>query len=409
MLLPPPSGPDPADWLTAAFRGLHPVRWALSAAGLAVTVGLAAVARALLDGEPPDWAGWWSDPVGQAEAIGEAAGSRSLGGAIFRLGLVVAAAGAVWCLIGAWVARHELLARHAARSYTTSASPTPGPTGLVARQAKSLATCCPLVLAIAGLLVLPLLTAGVVTLLGGGGAILVAVLLPVVILADLFLLLIALGAVAWPLMPVTIAAENSDTFDALSRSYNYAYMRPVRFVLLTAAAVAVAGLPLLAGLALFADPWVLWPAAALSVSVFWSLETLVYLHLRTAIDAVAPDVLADGSKPEATETPTAKDKEEAAGTPAPTAPSRLGLNLAMCVVMVGTWYLTAWLFARAGGEEAGWIGWGMGGRLVPPAEGLYKVASLIAGVWALLAVGVPVVVAARGYLRPSGRPTAGTG
>lgn len=401
MLLPPPSGPDPADWFTAALRGLHPVRWALSAAGLAATVGLASAARALLDGQSPEWADWWTDPVGQAEAVGDAAGNRSLGGAILRLGVVVGALGAVWCLVGAWVARHELLARNGARPYTTGPAPTPGPTGLVARQAKSLATCCPLVLAITGLLVLPLLTAGVVNLVGGGGAVLVAVLLPVVILADLFLLLIALGAVAWPLMPVTIAAEDSDTFDALSRAYNYAYTRPVRFVLLTAAAVALAALPLLAGLALFPDPWVLWPAAALSVSVFWSLVTLVYLHLRAAIDGTAPDVLADGSKQDASETPPAKEETT---TPALKPAPKVTLNLVMIPMMVGTWYVTAWLFGRAGGEEAGWMGWGLGGQVVPPAEGLYKVASVIAGFWAALTVVMPVVIAVRGYVRKEPAP-----
>ena len=47
----------------------------------------------------------------------------------------------------------------------------------------------------------------------------------------------------------------------------------------------------------------------------------------------------------------------------------------------GRGYLTAWLFMRTGGADADWIGWGLFEGFVPPAEGLFKVASLIAAVW----------------------------
>lgn len=38
--------------------------------------------------------------------------------------------------------------------------------------------------------------------------------------------LIVLGLVGYPLMYTTLSAEGSDTFDALSRSYNYVYESP---------------------------------------------------------------------------------------------------------------------------------------------------------------------------------------
>jgi hypothetical protein len=49
------------------------------------------------------------------------------------------------------------------------------------------------------------------------------------LIAGLVMALILAGALAgWPLMVATVAAEGEDTFDALSRSYNYVYARPAR-------------------------------------------------------------------------------------------------------------------------------------------------------------------------------------
>src|SRR5207244_212129 len=36
--------------------------------------------------------------------------------------------------------------------------------------------------------------------------------------------------VCWPLIPVTLSAEGSDSFDDLSRSYSYVYQRPWHYL-----------------------------------------------------------------------------------------------------------------------------------------------------------------------------------
>ena len=130
------------------------------------------------------------------------------------------------------------------RPYDAPGTLEPGPTGLVVRQLKNLVLCCPTALAILALCSFPLILAGVLNnWFGGLAAILVAVILPVVLIADLLVLCLALGFLAWPLMAVSIAAENSDTFDALSRCYNYAFTRPIRFVFLNVIAIGLASIP----------------------------------------------------------------------------------------------------------------------------------------------------------------------
>src|SRR5262249_33069625 len=153
----------------------------------------------------------------------------------------------LWCLIGGWIARHELVARRRARDYSAKAGGESSVTQFLVGSWKSLLVCCPLVLLFSLLLLLPVLFAGwVSTWLGGLGAWVVSLLLPVMLVADLALLAIAVGGLAWLLMPVTVAAECGDQFDAISRSYSYLYQRPVRFLLLTAIALGLAGLPLAA-------------------------------------------------------------------------------------------------------------------------------------------------------------------
>src|SRR5262245_42876994 len=105
------SGPGLADWLAALSRGLFPVRWLPCLAGLTVTVLTAAVTQSLFDQQAPRWAGWWEEPVGHARELGAEVADSSLGGIVVRLGPPVALAAAVWCLVGGWIARHELLAR----------------------------------------------------------------------------------------------------------------------------------------------------------------------------------------------------------------------------------------------------------------------------------------------------------
>jgi hypothetical protein len=418
----PPAGPDATSWVAAGLRALYPLRWGLALAGLAATAAVAALLQSLFEGQAPRFADWFGEPATQTEALGAHLAGRSALGLAIRLGTVLAVVAGIWSVIGGWIARHELLARHRGQPYATAERIEPGPTGLVARRLKALLLGCPLILSFCALLIIPVAIAGALNHLGGLGAILVAVLLPVFLVADLVLLLVALGLLAWPLMPVTIAAENSDEFDALSRAYNYAYQQPVRFVLLTVATLALSAMPLVAVLYLLAGPvenWLqaaghpaVWAAAGLSASIYWSVQTLTYLHLRTAVDATdANEIARDaGSEPAPTPAPPDVGRPEVVAPTEPkpaAAPSWLN-HVMIFALMLGSWALTAWLFARFGGENAGWLGWGMGERFRPAADGLYSLASLIAGGWGVIWVAAPFVVALRRALRSDAAPATPT-
>lgn len=405
----PATGPEPLDWLTAAVRGFHPVRWLLCLAGVVLTLLSAAVAQALLDGNSPDWLAWWESPAERARSFGDAVAQRSFAALVFRIGLMLAATTAMWCLVGGWIARHELLARLRGEPYEAPRRLEPTPTRLVVGQAKNLVLGCTMSLILIAIALLPVTVAGLVNRAGGPGAIAVALLLPIVLIGDLVVLLLVIGFLAWPLMAVTIAAENSDVFDALSRAYNYAFVRPIRFTLLMLIAVAISSTPVVLVLYPFADaiaglqapvaPFIIWIAAALSASIFWSLVTLVYLNLRAAVDGTEPRSIAlDGDEkpetPSATNPATKKDK-----TTAPPKPTNPFGFLGLLLVMIATWYLTTWLFRQVGGEQTEWLNWGYAEGFVPKAEGMYAIASFIAVLWGVMWVSAPILVQCRRWLR----------
>jgi hypothetical protein len=65
---------------------------------------------------------------------------------------------------------------------------------------------------------------------GQSGAIMAGLLGFLPLLAGLFLGIVLIGlALGWPFMVATVAAEAEDAFDALSRSYQYVYQRPLQF------------------------------------------------------------------------------------------------------------------------------------------------------------------------------------
>jgi len=68
---------------------------------------------------------------------------------------------------------------------------------------------------------------GFVALIPGlGDIVLYGIGMPLVLLGGIAIAILLVGLVGYPLMNATISAEGSDTFDALSRSYNYVFQAP---------------------------------------------------------------------------------------------------------------------------------------------------------------------------------------
>jgi hypothetical protein len=85
------------------------------------------------------------------------------------------------------------------------------------------------------------------------GVVVAAVLWPLVLLLGLVTTILLLGLLfGWPLMWPTIAAEESDAFDALSRSYAYVYQRPLHLVFYAFVA-SVLGIAAIVLVSVFAD------------------------------------------------------------------------------------------------------------------------------------------------------------
>ena len=147
---------------------------------------------------------------------------------------------------------------------------------------------------------------------------------PVSLAFGFLLTLLALGfALGWPLMFATISVERTDAFDALSRSYAYAYQRPFHllfyiFVVVLLGTVGVIVLAIfLSLLTHFVDLSLLWGGGdaavktlqdtsgqhfwklvmlqlymAFPIGFLWSASVGVYLLLRKNIDSVELDEIA---------------------------------------------------------------------------------------------------------------------
>ena len=76
------------------------------------------------------------------------------------------------------------------------------------------------------------------------GVLLVGLFLwPLLLLAGLAIAVLLLGLVlGWPLMWGTISTEGTDSFDALSRSYNYVFQRPLHYLFYALVAVVLGAL-----------------------------------------------------------------------------------------------------------------------------------------------------------------------
>ncbi len=145
----------------------------------------------------------------------------------------------VWALAGGAIARGAAVAL--ARDEHLNSSQV---LGYARGKWRSLAAAPLLVLLGIAMLAIPLAVLGLLmrVVSPGAGMMLAGMTWPLVLLIGVAMTILALGLLfGWPLMWATIAAEGTDAFDAISRSYAYVYHRPLHY-LFYAAQAALLGL-----------------------------------------------------------------------------------------------------------------------------------------------------------------------
>lgn len=86
-------------------------------------------------------------------------------------------------------------------------------------------------LAVVTVIVLLMAVYGLVALIPWvGDIVLYGLLFPLIIIGGIAIAVVLLGLVGYPLMYTTISVEGSDTFDAISRSYNYVFQAPWHYL-----------------------------------------------------------------------------------------------------------------------------------------------------------------------------------
>lgn len=86
-------------------------------------------------------------------------------------------------------------------------------------------------LAVVAVIVLVMALYGLVALIPiVGDIVLYGVLFPLIVIGGVAIAIILIGLIGYPLMYCTISTEGSDTFDAISRSYNYVFQSPWYFL-----------------------------------------------------------------------------------------------------------------------------------------------------------------------------------
>ncbi len=86
------------------------------------------------------------------------------------------------------------------------------------------------VLFVGGIVLITVVVFGLIHLVPYVGDLVDSLVWPIVLLLGFAQALLLVGLVGYPLMFATISAEGSDTFDALSRSYNYVYQAPWNYL-----------------------------------------------------------------------------------------------------------------------------------------------------------------------------------
>jgi hypothetical protein len=309
------AGEAPA-WLGAMVRSFSPARWGLCLAGVILSALMAELALSIFAGTAPRLEAWWQDPLAEFYRLADHLVGKGSGTAVWRGCLLAIELSVVWGPVAGWIARAEFLS-HRSVSEAEEEAPTASrlsATRFLILRGRTLCFLVLFVLCFACFLLQFGLLAGLFSRIFGWGigAVLVAVLLPVALASSLMVALVLVGGLSYSIMPACLAAEGSDSFDAISRGYSYLLQRPFRFGWWWGLALAIAASPA-AGVfwLLDAQPalvgshtarWFLGLAGiSLSLSLFWTLQSLVYLKLRRAVDNTPEHEIWDGPGDEAAE------------------------------------------------------------------------------------------------------------
>lgn len=402
-------------WLGAISGTFSPRRLLLCLIGLILSL-LSLSLLLLFDLGDMRLTQWLNDLPGQLlffQGYFFESGSRA---GVIRALILLAPLSIIWCFIGAMIVRSEALMRAGLyRKPFDRALEAQAPTMVFLGPMALLGVCAAL---------LPGLLLGYVNwaLPWGLGTVVTVLFMPLAFLSSLLAIACLLCVtVAFPNVPSTIAIDGGDGWEAISRSLAYLLTNPLLSLFWLGLIVILSFWPV-ALVPLFLQeiqaspdlvPWVLIPVVVFSLSLFWSLQSVVYIKLRRVIDLtgesdvyVVPEE--DHTEPLEHTVPPVNGGEQPEKPPQTTeegsneqsTPSEIGglsqwlwpLNklvttLSLLALIWVTWWvcyhsLTWW----GDPEEMAWARWALGPPWVPEASGLLVVASWIVAAYLVLGI-----------------------
>jgi hypothetical protein len=388
--------------MVTLVAALHPFRVGVALLGLLLSCALGSLFLWFFAGVPPTIQAWSEVPLATLQRIGEGLSRQSTGVALWRAALLFLGLWLIWGPLGCYLVR-SLVVRDRVPSPLADAA------RLLALRGKSLLAIGPALLLFGLMLLVEVAFIGIINRLPVIGPVLVALLWPLLLLGGVLLTLLVLGLLACPLMAATIAVEASDSWEAISRGYSYFFTRTIRVTVLEALGLGLAALPLVPlrplrdGLTGPAS--LLFLCAGLSLSLFWAVQSSIYLHLRRLVDGVDEKEIALIATPLTEPAATRQRPREEAETapppaPAPSSSSPLAFLehwLKVMLVAYLAWRTSLALFTWTGGKNTGWAAWGVGPSFFPPE--IHPIASYLVALWLLLYFGMAFLMPIRQVTR----------
>ncbi len=169
------------------------------------------------------------------------------------------------------------------------------------------------------------------------GVLIMSFFWPLLLVASLIMAILLLGLLfGWPLMWPTIAAEGTDSFDALSRSYSYTFQRPLHYLFyaIVAGVIGLLAAHVVAYFVAETNQLAVWSAS-------WGSRSERMEEIKSAVPPPLPPVTAAPTMP-----PTTAAAEEQASWSLRTGHDILGFWTG-CVALFGTAYLYSYFWSAA--------------------------------------------------------------